>query len=394
MYNQAIKQLQAACTPKGILASTIKQDNYQRIWSRDGVMAGLAGLISGDDIITDGLRYTCLTLAKNQLPKGTIASNVPLDDSEKSSYGSIAGRVDATSWFVIGSCLYYINTYDENFWEEVHPAVVKALAVMDAWEFNDKHLIYTPLSGNWADEYPMHGYLLYDNLLRYWAVKLCHKIDNTLVANDKIEAIKNQISNNFLPNADMDIKEVYHKGLYQKVNTNKYQFALAGFNPARYYEIFDACANGLAMMLGFDFNINYKEYIKDYNQQLFADIGSPLIPAFWPPIKPEDELWNDIKENYAYDFKNHPYQFHNGGIWPIMMGWYSLGLSSIGLGEDATKIHDTYAQLAANEGYQFSEYFDGKTIQPKGKKPLSYSATGGIFMKAAQSQNFKTILSL
>ena len=36
-----------------------------------------------------------------------------------------------------------------------------------AWEFNNKHLMYSPASSNWADEYPVEGYILLNNVLRY-----------------------------------------------------------------------------------------------------------------------------------------------------------------------------------------------------------------------------------
>jgi hypothetical protein len=53
-----------------------------------------------------------------------------------------------------------------------HEANIQMLTSFEAWEFNNKGLLYVPLSGNWADEYITDGYVLYDQLLRVWALKV------------------------------------------------------------------------------------------------------------------------------------------------------------------------------------------------------------------------------
>ena len=51
---------------------------------------------------------------------------------------------------------------------------------MDAWEFNGKQLMYVPQGADWADEYLQHGYILFDQLLRIWALELAGKIGGGL----------------------------------------------------------------------------------------------------------------------------------------------------------------------------------------------------------------------
>jgi hypothetical protein len=41
--------------------------------------------------------------------------------------------------------------------------IQKCLQFLEAWEFNNKHLLYVSLSGNWADEYITDGYVLMIN---------------------------------------------------------------------------------------------------------------------------------------------------------------------------------------------------------------------------------------
>ncbi len=165
LYEDAVALLHRLTKPDGILASTVEADNYKRIWARDSIICGLAGLMLTDTILTEGLKNSLLSLARNQHELGIIPSNVHPNSDGDISFGKLVGRVDANTWFIIGSCKYYMLTKDETTWSQLKPAVEKCRKYLKSVEFNDKGWIYTPLSGNWADEYPVHGYTLYDNML-------------------------------------------------------------------------------------------------------------------------------------------------------------------------------------------------------------------------------------
>lgn len=386
ILQKAVDILLKATVPQGIMALSEEVENYKRIWARDSMIAGLAALLSDNVSLTEGMRASCLSLQKNQHPTGSIPSNVSPDFSTV-SYGSLAGRVDATSWWLIGSGLFYKKSKDHLFLEEITSSVKKAIAVFDYWEFNGRGLVYTPMSGNWADEYPLHGYLLYDNLLRYWALKIWASNFNDENLNIKATEIKKIIEKNFWPD-NQDKSIYYHPKLSQYTKTSHW---LTGFHPGHVYEMFDASANGLAMMLGFC-NQDHKNKLIDFTEKLFVELGQNLIPAFWPIIKEGDLLWEDLSNNYAYHFKNHPHQFHNGGIWPVMMGIFCLGLLMEDQQKLKEKIYTQYQIYALDEKGPFAEYIDSRTFIPGGKKELCFSAAGCIFM--AQNDSIKVMNQL
>ena len=171
-YIKAVELLKKSSSENGFLASAVDVANYKRVWARDGVICGLAALASGDAELIITFKKTLETLAENQHEIGTIPSNV-LIESQKSevSYGGLAGRVDAVSWFVIGICQYGFYTKNTAFVEKYDSHIQKCLQLMNAWELNNKHLMYVPLSGNWADEYITDGYVLFDQVLRVWALR-------------------------------------------------------------------------------------------------------------------------------------------------------------------------------------------------------------------------------
>ena len=54
--NQAIELIRKSCQPDGIYASPLDQDNYKRVWARDSILAGIAGLIVNDHQIISHLK--------------------------------------------------------------------------------------------------------------------------------------------------------------------------------------------------------------------------------------------------------------------------------------------------------------------------------------------------
>lgn len=383
LKEKALNVLHQATCKYGILAlpdQGTEVENYTRVWARDSIMAGLVGLDYKDTILIDGLKNSLNTLKNHQSTFGIIPSNVSISKIPKVSYGGTAGRVDATLWYIIGVLKYLEYNQDNTFKNKHLSHLRKALDVCTIWEFNHKHLIYTPLSGNWADEYPIHGYTLYDNCLRLWGLELYSVlIEDDDTVKDKVEQVRLAIKSNFLLNNQNQVPK-YHSLLYDRtIALGSKPYFAAGFNPSRYFTMFDAGGNGLALMLG----LMEKEEVPNftaYLSSIFKEIKIDLMPAFWPVIDDTHELYSDLKSNFAYSFKNHPYHFHNGGIWPIMNGWLAKGLSKYGENEIVEKMKKGYLKIAQKEDFKFSEYISSDSLQPGGKAPLCYSASGALML--------------
>lgn len=380
LYIDAIDLLHQLITPDGILASTIEADNYKRVWARDSIVCGIAGLWIDDELLIDGLKSSLLTLASKQHAVGMIPSNV-LPDTNDVSFGSLVGRIDATTWFILGSCLYFRKTGDDKTWQELLPRIQKGRSFLKATEFNNKGWIYTPLSGNWADEYPIHGYTLYDNVLRLWGESLWLELSNG--NHDTHEMLLKKTRANFWPNSPEDSSLIYQMPPYQKALNEKPQHFAAFILPGLYDLRFDAAGNALALLL-FDLNEAQKKSLSNFTTSLGNELSSTLIPAFWPVITESSEDWNLLKGNYSFEFKNSSGDFHNGGIWPVWMGLFCHGLSRNGLTAEVRKIVDSFVQTVNNNSeWEFHEYFNAHTLKVGGKTKMGYSASGIVFMKLA-----------
>lgn len=390
LENRALSLLRDACCSFGILASPEAQDNYRRLWARDSMLAGIAALHTVDERVLKGFKQSVETLAKYQHPHGMIPSNVLPDKDEGEvdiSYGGLAGRVDATSWFVVGSCLLILATDDEKLKRTLQPNLLQAIEIMDRWEFNGRGLIYTPLSGNWADEYPVQGHTLYDNCLRLWGLELYADLYGDEDRQVQSRIIRERIEINFWPETSVsDHPAVYHKRSFEDAARKELRYFACAIDPRGYNMHFDAAGHGLALYLGITTN-EQKSKIENYTDEIFEEIKVDLLPAFWPVIMPEDPEWHALKENYSFDFKNKPHHFHNGGIWPVWMGLFALGMSKSGNNTIAKKMIDAWMEIEDPEESRFSEYIASDTLQPAGKQGLSYSASGLLFLIQAIKNN-------
>lgn len=377
---KAFDILEKSACPSGFVATYTGDENYNRVWSRDSAITALAIFLQGKTDLYPYVKRSILTLAECQHADGFIPSNVLEDTSlgNQASYGTLVGRVDAQTWWIIQSCLYLKFVPDEALANLLKPKIREVLQVLSAWEFNGRNLIYTPLGGNWADEYVLSGYTLYDNLLRYWSLKLCMELwPEDVVLAQKTINVKRAIESNFLPQEDIDVATI-HPRIYRQTMALKLPYLPAAFDSAQYNTQWDAAANGLALLLGFKNNFvsSYVNLFREGSKEL-------IVPTFWPVIQETDASWDLLKNQFNYSFKNAPYQFHNGGSWPVMSGILAMGLRYRNNSELAEELLNSYTKfLTGEDALRFSEFISLDTKKPGGKTHMCFSASGYLFMSA------------
>ena len=389
--DRAIDLVKACIGPHGFLASPTQTDNYRRIWARDGIIIGLAGLMTGDAKMAIALRDTLKTLARNQGPHGEIPSNVdPV--SGRVSYGGMTGRVDADLWFVIGCGEYMNSTGDSELARELMPAIERVVFLLGAWEFNNRGLLYVPATGDWSDEYVHNAFILYDQLLYLQALRTLQHIrqrfheseDHSL--NARMDLLTRRIKANYWFGSDENIPEdVYHEILFEKgrkaADRCTRRYWLPFFSPHGYGYRFDAFANILASLLNISTNTR-RQTVDDYIENEIVPARIKLLPAFSPVIKPIDKDWEDLQITFSYSFKNRPYEFHNGGLWPMITGFYVADLAWRGITGKAAEylagIHEANALPMDDHPWSFPEYVNGRDFSAGGTSRQGWSASAAI----------------
>jgi len=385
--DQATKQVVAATTPKGILASTESVANYQRVWARDSVISGIAGLMAQEEKIIEGLYHSLELLGAHQAPEGNIPSNVELDDqgnTTKVSYGGLCGRVDANTWWIIGLGLYCKNQNDNQLLDRFRYGIEKCLRLLQAWEFNNRGLIYVPQSGNWADEYILQGYTLYDQVLYYWALQLAGDLLNNKKWLQKAVATKSLIRHNFWIDRNSETS-IYHPNAFARkfAEDGPSKYFEACLSPGGYIKKFDLLGNALAIILNIS-NSEQEAAIFDHAATLSIYKNQALFPSFSPVIKEEDPEWFLLAANYAYEFRNYPYQFQNAGIWPAFNAWFGAAQFLTGRKEKSQELYQSLIKANAQEQWGFYECLNGETGEVHGTKCCTWSAAGLLLLGKMQ----------
>jgi glycogen debranching enzyme len=239
------------------------------------------------------------------------------------------------------------------------------------------------------------GYVLYDQLLYLQAQRALGRIhrahhgsaDHAL--EEKISRLTHLIEANYwFDDCDEIPQDAYHDVLYRKGCDSpkcRCSYWVSFFSPHGYGYRFDALANVLASLLGVA-GEKRRQKVDEFIGQIVND-DLPLLPAFHPVIKPVDEDWTELQMSFSYTFKNQPYEYQNGGLWPMITGFYVADLAKRGRQDRASKfldaIHRANALEMGGEPWCFPEYVHGKNLTPGGTSHQGWSAAAAVIGHAA-----------
>lgn len=367
-YEKSLALLRNLSTQNGFLASREHIDNYERIWARDGVIAGIAALLTHDNALITTFKRTLETLYAHQDETGRIPSNVA-PKTGATSYGTTVGRVDATLWYVIGVCAIARIDNDRGFFDAYHASVEKALFYLRCLELNGRGLLYIPQGGDWADEYINHGYVLYDEVLYYFALATYSRLTGDKTAKAARERLGNLIRVNYFPSAKRrESIHVYNHALYDyAINTYTPPLPASYFTNHSIRFNVDTFSIGLLLLSDIVDAEQATAIRTSVEEELLNNF--PILPAFHPIITEGDPLWEDLKLNFLYEFRNKPNEYHNGGLWPLVHGFF---ISSRSKNKKAAL--DAFAQALARDEYTFPEYYHGETFTAMGTPGVAFSA--------------------
>jgi hypothetical protein len=393
-YEKAMEVLQACGSEHGFLASPTPQTNYNRVWGRDSAIISLAALLSEREDLVECSRRTFETLADHQGPHGEIPSNVD-PETDRVSYGGTVGRVDADLWFIIGAAEHWKATGDDEFLERVLPAIEKTFFLLGAWEFNDRGLIYVPLTGDWADEYLQEGYVLYDQALYHQALAARAEIHRHVhgtadhALQERLIRLNHLIRSNYWFGSETGepMPYVYHESLYRKgreaAPQREGRYWMPFFSPIGYGYRFDAFANVLVSLFGIA-DDEQRAAVDSFVFDELLDEELPVLPAFHPVIEPEDAVaWAELQMSFSFTFRNRPFEYHNGGLWPLISGFHAADLAARGELKRASLILEGIH--AANalphkdlDEWSFPEFVHGKEHTAGGTQLQGWSAAAAV----------------
>jgi glycogen debranching enzyme len=401
-YEKSIELLEKNTIPEGFMASS-SLPHYAAVWSRDACITSLGANLSENDKLIEASRNTLKTLSRLQAPKGQIPA-VYSPTHNYWDWGEM-GAADSSAWFIIAAWHYFANTGDSSLIKDIYPSLKKALDYLAYQDANNFGLIDSPEAADWMDStLNRSGKVMYVNALFYLACKAMCDLDSELGLKKieiETEELKFKFNLLFWPSTkskyadmlrhvgyDLTGKEFPHPcslSAFREASKDR-KYYLSHVSYGKFVDMCDVFGNLLSVMSGLadaEKAAAIRLYLKD------KEVSRPYpAKCLSEPVFPGGDYWGVL--SYSADehqdprWKNPPYSYHNGAVWPFIGGFYVVTLLANGDCERGLLEMENLA--AANrlgkEEWGFHEWINGETGQPAGAPFQSWNAGAYIMAYA------------
>ncbi len=363
---ESLRLLKLNSTNAGPLAATpslqAEERRYTRVFGRDAAICAMGMAVVEDPELRASARAGLATLAQHQAENGQIPKYV--DPSGRESDFWYLGCIDATLWWLIALRFYSLHARDPSLELLVQPNVERALTWLGCQEHPRLFLLQQNEASDWADIMPRSGFVLYSNALWY-----CVKRLYSLSHQDETKFHFNHLFFPFSRHMP-DYRRLRLLMHYVRNRGQRSDLYLSFVNFSFWGDEGDIFGNLLAILFGLA-DEGPAHRIMRAVQRAEADQPVPIrVTAV--PIGRDNILWRSYMGRHQ---QNLDFQYHNGGSWPFVGGFWAMALARLGQHRAAERV---MAQLAAaNEvrGWGFHEWFHGRTGEPNGMRGQSWNAS-------------------
>ncbi|TXE07789.1 amylo-alpha-1,6-glucosidase [Gelidibacter salicanalis] len=333
---------------------------YPEPYTRDLLISVLGIAISGNKELMLSMENVLRTLASNQSERGQIPSIV----HDKNNLGSS----DTTPLFLMAVGIFRPLLDDSHFLEE---AVKKALLWMDYQCPTNYFLIAQQPTSDWRDEQWVLGFGLFVNTLTYSGLKFLKKETQ---ANNLSDAIGQFTS----------ASDTSHSGPHEGLAISDQPYYALWSYKIYSSNRFDLLGNSLAILSGLSTPEKNKAMVKWIEQECKSMAQRKVLiphltPNFFPYIQPGDLDWLP-----RYTDFNKPGDYHNGGIWPFISGFYIAALvaaKEFELAEEKLLALTKLIQKGRTTDLKFSfnEWYKAQNGEPMGQDWQTWSASNYLY---------------
>ena len=277
---------------------------------------------SGDAVLERGAVASLDALAACQASNGQIPKYVDPEGQDADFW--YLGCIDATLWWLIAvDHLRRAGCVAQRRWA---PAVRRAIAWLQAQEHPHFRLLQQNEASDWADIMPRSGYVLYSNAL-WHDVKRRYGLE-------AIDATHHHFNHLFNP-YQRDLPEYHRARLlrhYARRGRSDPGLYLSFVNFAFAGNEGDVFGNLLAVLCGLA--------PESTGHRIAHTIATAGADQPWPirvtlhPLTPAHPLWRPYMARHR---QNLVHQYHNGGLWPFVGGFWVLMLARLGLRDQAAQ---------------------------------------------------------
>jgi glycogen debranching enzyme len=398
---RSIELLKRNLTAGGILAATpggrAQQRGYTAIFGRDAAVCAIGMAVSGDKLLEREAVTGLHTLADHQAPNGQIAKFVDLHRQE-TSHGTSgwsrkghpgptqSGRMHAQA----EADFWYLGCIDSTLWWLVALAILdrrgqprgllrryaRQIRLAIQWLLAQEHQRFFLLQQNeasdWADIMPRSGFVLYTNALWYF-VKLLFGVGHAQQTHENFNGLFHPFSAKLAEyrRARLLNEYVLKKGRDRNLYLSFVNFSFWGDEG-------DVFGNVLAVLLGL---ADERATRRTLDALTKAQVGEPYpVRAVTHPIRHKSSLWRPYMARHR---QNQVWQYHNGGIWPMVGGFWVAALAAAGRGSQARRELVGLARACEVGDWAFTEWLHGRTLAPRGMPGQSWNAAAFLLAQWA-----------
>ena len=364
--------LQRNLTPAGILAASRTESaetrRYTRIFGRDAAVCVLAMCGSGIESLEHGAVTSLDALAAQQAANGQIPKYV--DPAGRDADFWYLGCIDATLWWLIAvDHVRRQGTVGPAHWGAEAGRAIDWLLAQEHQRFR---LLQQNEASDWADIMPRSGYVLYTNALWY-------EVKRRYALADATET--HHHFNHLFDPFQRDLPEYHRARLLQ-------HYARRGRRDPGLYMSFvnlafagnegDVFGNVLAILSGLAGESMGHRIVKTI---VAAQASQPYpIRVVLHPLTRKHELWRQYMARHQ---QNDVHQYHNGGIWPFVGGFWVMALEQLGMHELAWQELARVAAANQLDDWRFTEWLHGRSLKPMGMAGQSWNAAAFLLARRA-----------
>jgi hypothetical protein len=362
---EAIALLRRNLSPAGILAATpgarAEARGYTAIFGRDAAVCAIGMALSGDVFLEYEAETGLLTLAAHQAPNGQIPKFVDTQRAEADFW--YLGCIDATLWWLIALAFLDQRLPRRRLRQRLAREVDKAIAWLLCQEHQHFCLLQQNEASDWADIMPRSGFVLYTNALWYLLkrqYRLPRAADTRRSLNQLFHPFGTRIAE--YRRARLLCHYVRNRVRYRDLYLSFVNFSFFGDEG-------DVFGNALAILCGVADEAAAHRIVHALKR---ARVNEPYpVRVVCDPIRETSMFWRPYMSRHRQNFAG---QYHNGGIWPFVGGFWVTALIAAGLRDSARTELAGVARANALGNWAFNEWLHGETLVPSGMRGQSWNA--------------------
>ncbi len=412
-HARSVELLHRNLVPAGILAATpgerARRRGYTAIFGRDAAICAIGMALCADPLLERAAAAGLDTVGEYQAPNGQIPKFV--DPGLREADFWYLGCIDATLWWLLaidflerrlpparraesrqryrtanagrgapgagsppgpaGAGRHAPGSGPSNRARRVE----RALQWLLAQEHQRFFLLQQNEASDWADIMPRSGFVLYTNALWY-AVKRRYGMDRAEETRESFNSLFHPFSAGLAPYRrarllnDYVLRRARNRGLY-----------LSFVNFSFYGEEGDVFGNLLAVLCGLADPRASRRTLEALERARVSRLYP--VRAVTHPIRRRSALWRPYMARHR---QNEAWQYHNGGIWPMVGGFWVVALAAAGRLPEARLELAKLARACALRDWSFNEWLHGTEGTPRGMPGQSWNAAAFLMAERALAE--------